>query len=77
MTRGKTVACGTGPQRQTPARPRYGTEHKRLRKRMAVVVASGGALCARCGQWMEPDEPWDLGHHDHPAAKRLGMYRGP
>lgn len=63
--------------RRTPPRPHYGSEHRRLRKQIEKTVRAGAAVCARCGLWIRPDEPFDLGHSDHPRAKQLGMYRGP
>ena len=50
----------------------YGIEHQRERKRVAALVASGGAFCAQCGGWIEPGAKWFLGH-DH----RNGGYVGP
>jgi hypothetical protein len=49
----------------------YGAAHQRLRRALSVVVASGSASCTRCGQVIEPNEPWDLDHRDD----RLG-YNG-
>ena len=52
---------------------KYDSEvHRSLRRRVGVVVASGGAVCARCGEPLLPGEPWDLGH----AADGVG-YAGP
>lgn len=38
------------------------TRHRRIRKIVEPVVASGQATCARCGEVIEPGTPWDLGH---------------
>ena len=43
---------------------RYGNGHRKLRARMAGVVASGGVLCSRCGKPIVPGERWDLDHRD-------------
>ena len=43
---------------------KYGRPHRRVRGRYAPIVAAGNASCARCGQPIAPDEPWDLGHND-------------
>jgi hypothetical protein len=50
----------------------YGQAHKAMRKRYAAEVASGQAVCGRCGNWIEPGEPWDLGHNDDRSG-----YTGP
>lgn len=50
----------------------YGTAHQRERARHAPTVRAGLALCARYGEPISPDEPWDLGHTDD----RTG-YQGP
>jgi hypothetical protein len=51
----------------------YGNHHQILRKRWAKVVEAGDGYCARCGKWIPPGEPWDLGHDDTDRTK----YRGP
>jgi hypothetical protein len=51
----------------------YGTRHKALRKKLAPLVASGRATCARCGLAIGPEEPWDLGHLDNDRNR----YGGP
>ena len=40
----------------------YGYEHQQLRARLAPLVAAGEAVCVRCGRWIPPGAPWDLGH---------------
>jgi hypothetical protein len=42
----------------------YGVMHQTLRKRVAQLVASGLAVCARCELPIDPHEPWDLDHRD-------------
>jgi hypothetical protein len=51
----------------------YGWQHQKLRARVAAVVRSGRAVCARCGAAIDPHEPWDLGHDDHDRS----IYTGP
>ena len=63
--------------RRTPPRPHSGAEHRRLRKQIEKTVRAGAAVCARCGTWIRPDEPWDLGHRDAAGAKTWGLYNGP
>jgi len=47
--------------------------HYRLRRQLEPVVASGSVRCARCGELIEPGEPWDLDHNDLDRTK----YNGP
>ena len=42
----------------------YGWVHQQVRARWAAIVARGEAWCARCGEWIPPGAPWDLGHTD-------------
>jgi hypothetical protein len=42
----------------------YGWKHQKLRNRWARDVARGEVNCARCGEPIWPEEPWDLGHVD-------------
>lgn len=59
--------------RPTAAAQGYGYEHKKMRERVAAVVAAGRAVCWRCGRRIAPAEPWDLGHDD----KDRSLYAGP
>lgn len=51
----------------------YDNNHDRLRKSWVPTVKSGQVNCWRCGQRIDPNEPWDLGHDDNDRSK----YRGP
>jgi hypothetical protein len=51
----------------------YGHRHQQARKRLAPLVDAGLVRCARCGDWIAPGEPWDLGHHDWDRS----LYTGP
>lgn len=51
-------------QKKTQLARGYGYEHKKLRRMLRDSVARGLALCAYCGDPIEPWEPWDLGHAD-------------
>jgi len=42
----------------------YGRAHQDLRAQWAIRVATGTILCARCGQSIDADQPWDLGHNE-------------
>lgn len=57
----------------------YGTPHQAARERWRPIVEAGQATCARCGDPIAADGPWDLGHTDdrtgyqgpeHPACNR-------
>ena len=67
------VRRARGERIATAAERGYGREHFELRKRIEVLVDSGRAFCARCGRWIAPGEPWDLGHDDVDRS----VYRGP
>jgi hypothetical protein len=43
---------------------RYGTAHRQLRKRWARRVERGDVECWRCGNPIDPREPFDLDHVD-------------
>lgn len=51
----------------------YGTKHQRERAKAKRFVDSGCAHCWRCGTWLDPKQPWDLGHDDDDRS----VYRGP
>ena len=51
---------------------RYGGTHKRLRRAWEPRVAAGGVRCARCGEPIEPDASWDLGHDDLDPSRYTG-----
>lgn len=59
----------------------YGYEHRKLRAAWAPEVKSGRVTCTRYGRpgyddcpgYIQPGEPWDLGHHDDDRA----IYTGP
>jgi hypothetical protein len=47
-------------------------EHQKLRNRWARDVARGEVECARCGEPIWPEEPWDLGHVDGDKTRYAG-----
>jgi hypothetical protein len=51
----------------------YGAKHQAERAKVKRLVDSGQAHCWRCGGWVDPARPWDLGHDDHDRS----VYRGP
>lgn len=51
----------------------YGADHQTVRAQVAPMVEAGAATCWRCGDPIDPDGPWDLGHDDHDRS----IYRGP
>jgi hypothetical protein len=67
-------ANGKRKPRGTTTQRGYGTPHQRRRRQVAQHVASGHAVCARCGQPIKPGEPWDLGHRDGSGKM---VYSGP
>lgn len=50
----------------------YGAPHQRLRAKYEPLVRSGKAKCGRCGQPINPDGKWDLGHCDDDRSQYTG-----
>lgn len=61
------------PKKGSSSQRGYGASHRKLRKMYLPLVASGKAICWRCGEPIAPNGPWDLGHDDDDRTK----YRGP
>ena len=59
-------------QRGSTVERGYGQAHRVRRQREAKRVARGDAFCARCHQWISPDEPWDLGHNPYDRSEWIG-----
>lgn len=51
----------------------YGAAHQKARAQAKRLVDAGDAHCWRCGEWLDPELPWDYGHDDHDRTR----YRGP
>jgi hypothetical protein len=47
-------------------------ERQKLRNRWARDVVRGEVDCARCGEPIWPEEPWDLGHVDGDKTRYAG-----
>lgn len=67
----------TNPNPSSTTNKGYGSEHQRLRRRWAPLVATGMVRCALGGELLKPGTKWHLSHSDHPDAHRLGLYAGP
>lgn len=61
------------PSKGTTSGRGYDHKHKKLRKQVEPTVLAGKAICWRCSEKIQPNEPWDLGHDDDDRTK----YRGP
>ena len=59
-------------RRGTTAQRGYGYGHQKMRRKYASLVASGLALCTRCGELIEAGTPWDLDHSDYDRTRYLG-----
>jgi hypothetical protein len=51
----------------------YGARHQAERAKAKRLVDAGLAYCWRCGGWIPPGTPFDLGHDDQDRS----VYRGP
>ena len=51
---------------------RYGYDYQVTRAQWKTKVDAGTEHCRRCGKWIRPGTPWDLGHDD-----LSGEVRGP
>lgn len=60
------------PSKGTTSARGYGRTHQAIREKYKYLVATGEAVCARCGYKIKPDDKWDLGHTDDRTA-----YTGP
>jgi len=63
----------TMPRNGNTTQRGYGSAHQALRARIAGQVKAGAAVCWRCGQLIQPGQPWDLGHTEGDR----GSYAGP
>lgn len=61
------------PSKGTTSERGYGPDHRKLRKQLEPLVASGQAICWRCSRRLKPGQKWDLGHADEDRT----IYRGP
>ena len=55
----------------------YGHRHRQVRKRLAVIVESGKAICWRCLKPIAPGSSWDVGHDGVDAYGRPVHAKGP
>jgi hypothetical protein len=58
----------------SPEQRGYGHAHRARRKRFAPLVEAGLTRWARCNEFIQPGEPWDLGHVD---GTEHTVYSGP
>lgn len=61
------------PRRGNSTQRGYGYSFQQQRKQAKAEVDAGLVNCWRCGQWIHPDDPWDLGHDDYDRT----IIRGP
>ena len=52
------------PSKGTTNQRDYGADHQRIREKYKPLVASGEAICPKCGRKIAPDAEWHLGHTD-------------
>lgn len=61
------------PDRGNTTARGYGSAHQKLRAEVKKIVDRGEAYCWRCGGFIPPGAPFDLGHDDQDRS----VYRGP
>lgn len=80
--RGPWDGSGRCPSCYREHKGKYGPEYRLERDRFASLLARGACLdCPRCGEPIDADTPWDLGHQDdgslHPEHRhRTGSCPG-
>ena len=70
-----SYACRTIARRPLERLLYHNPTHRNLRKQVAALVASGGAICAGpngCGERIKPGEPFDLGHYPGDPSRYVG-----
>lgn len=50
----------------------YGAAHQRTRTTLDIRVQAGLINCARCGQRIQPGQPWHLDHDDEDKSRYIG-----
>ena len=51
----------------------YGARHQKLRNDYKQRMQRGEQFtCHRCGGWVDPAMPWDLGHDDQDRTQYIG-----
>lgn len=73
--RGRCPSCARAKDKARGTRQErgYGPDHDAERARWVPIVATGHVKCWRCGEYIDADAAWDLGHDDLDRSK----YRGP
>lgn len=71
---GCTSARGKVRDRQRGTRQQrgYDAAHEADRRGWTPAVAAGHVACWRCGDPIQPGEPWDLGHDDRDRTVTRG-----
>lgn len=50
----------------------YTAAHQRERAQWKRILDRRPWPCARCGEWIQIGDAWDLGHDDHDRSKWVG-----
>jgi hypothetical protein len=61
------------PRRGNTTDAGYGYQHQQHRLLITKpLVDTGQAICYRCGNYIDPQEPWDDGHNDDDRTVYMG-----